>query len=221
MEIEKRRNLPAVGRRIKPSYRGEKGGRSAPERKRGEGVLAASGVLILALVAFFSGAWMAKAISDAHHPETSAIRQSRAMKDPSIPWKIKSGPSRQSRNQEERKEAASPRPSPEGLKTPPEKGASFPENSSPTEEASSTPLPSRPRYTLQIGAYSNAEEARNMVNQLRSKGYQAFQATGTAAAKGEIHRVRVGQFQTLQEARQFALTFEKKEKMKTLISNLP
>ncbi len=214
MEIEKRKNLPTVGRRVKPSYRERKGKISAPERKRGEGVLAATGVLILALVAFFSGAWMAKAISDSYRPETSAIKQSRAMKDPSIPWKIKSEPHRESRNQEERKEATSPRPSPEKSKAPPE-------NISPTEEASSASPSSRPRYTLQIGAYSNAEEARNMVNQLRSKGYQAYEATGTAAAKGEIHRVRVGQFQTLQEARQFALTFEKKEKMKTLISSLP
>jgi len=74
------------------------------------------------------------------------------------------------------------------------------------------------RYTLQVAAFNNSEEARHMVNQLKNKGYTAYQITGSAAAKGTWYRVRVGAFSSLQEARQFALRFEKKEKIKTVIT---
>jgi cell division septation protein DedD len=58
------------------------------------------------------------------------------------------------------------------------------------------------------------------VNELKKKGYEAYQVTGTAAAKGTLHRVRIGHFQTLQEARQFALSFEKRENRKPIIASL-
>jgi cell division septation protein DedD len=89
----------------------------------------------------------------------------------------------------------------------------------PTEEKKAAPPP-KVKFTLQVGAFNNSEEARELVNQLRSKGYPAYQVTGSAAAKGTIYRVRIGQFQSLPEARQFALAFEKKEKVKTVIASL-
>ena len=71
-----------------------------------------------------------------------------------------------------------------------------------------------------MGAFNNPQEAQELVNQLKKKGYEAYQVTGSAAAKGTVHRVRIGNFQNLQEAKQFALTFEKKENLKPIISNL-
>jgi cell division septation protein DedD len=71
-----------------------------------------------------------------------------------------------------------------------------------------------------VGAFNNPQEAQELVNQLKKKGYEAYQVTGSAAAKGTLHRVRIGHFQNLQEARQFALTFEKKENLKPIISSL-
>jgi cell division septation protein DedD len=83
--------------------------------------------------------------------------------------------------------------------------------------ASKAPAPPKVRYTLQIAALNNAEEARELVNKLKGRGYDAYAVTGTAAAKGTLHRVRLGSFPSLQDARQFAVEFEKKEKIKTII----
>jgi len=80
--------------------------------------------------------------------------------------------------------------------------------------------PPKAKFALQVAALSKPEEAQELVNQLRSKGYDAYQVTGSGAAKGTLYRVRIGQFQSLQEARQFALAFEKKEKVKTIIASL-
>lgn len=85
------------------------------------------------------------------------------------------------------------------------------------------PLPKAPaapktKYTLQIAALNSSEEAKELVSKLKAKGYDAYAVTGTAAAKGALHRVRVGSFSSLQEARQFAVDFERKEKIKTIIT---
>ena len=80
--------------------------------------------------------------------------------------------------------------------------------------------PSKAKFTLQVGAFNNHEEAQELVTRLQKKGYTAYQITGRAAARGTLHRVRVGHFQSLQEARQLALEFEKKEKIKTIITSL-
>jgi len=75
------------------------------------------------------------------------------------------------------------------------------------------------KYTLQVAALNSSEEAKELVEKLKSKGYDAYAVTGTAAAKGALHRVRIGAFSSLQEARQFAVDFEKKEKIKTIITS--
>jgi cell division septation protein DedD len=66
---------------------------------------------------------------------------------------------------------------------------------------------------------NSSDEAKELVNKLKSKGYDAYAVTGIAAAKGALHRVRIGSFSSLQEARQFAVDFEKKEKIKTIITS--
>ena len=81
------------------------------------------------------------------------------------------------------------------------------------------PAAAKAKYTLQIAALNSSDEARELVNKLKSRGYDAYAVTGTAAAKGALHRVRVGSFPSLQEARQFAVDFEKKEKVKTIITS--
>jgi cell division septation protein DedD len=78
--------------------------------------------------------------------------------------------------------------------------------------------PSPAKYAIQVAAFNNSKDAQEMVEKLKSKGYAAYPVTGSAAARGTWHRVRIGRFQSLQEARQFALSFEKKEKIKTIIT---
>jgi cell division septation protein DedD len=200
-------------------------------RKGTEWSLVVAGALILALVAFVTGVRMGKGLSDFKHTDASSLRaQAKGQKSPPLAPEVKgmdSQPSREAKiilpevpekGKEKEKDL---RPSPtqekafgEKLSRPAEKAVT-----PPTEETKATPPP-KAKFTLQVGAFNNPEEARELVSQLRSKGYPAYQVTGTAAAKGTLYRVRIGQFQSLPEARQFALAFEKKEKVKTVIASL-
>jgi cell division septation protein DedD len=111
--------------------------------------------------------------------------------------------------------------SPHPLPKPAEVSASaVPSEKNPAPPEEEKPRPPKAKYSLQVAALNNPAEAQDLVNQLKKKGYEAYQVTGTAAAKGTLHRVRIGQFQTLQEARQFALAFEKKENRKPMIASL-
>ncbi len=90
----------------------------------------------------------------------------------------------------------------------------------PPPSATKTTQPPKPKYALQIAALNSAEEARELVQRLKAKGYEAYAVTGSAAAKGSLHRVRIGSFLSLPEAREFAVEFEKKEKIRTIIATL-
>ena len=186
----------------------------------------AAGGVLLALVAFICGVQMGKALSDLRRSEEggSAI-QDRKGEAPPFRFMEKGKETRPLQEARPRpaeggggrKEPPAPR-IPEkapGQKTP----APSRESPPPSSEAGK-PGPSTAKYTLQVGAYSNPREAQELVNLLKKKGYDAYQVTGSAAAKGTLHRVRIGYFQTLQEAKQFALSFEKKEKMKPIIASL-
>ena len=187
----------------------------------------AAGALILALVAFVCGVRMGKSLSDLRwvdeakplihdrKGEAPPFRFLEKGKDPSPARDAKGQPPE---GEGSSKEASSPRPSPKGVS---EKPASPPKASSPAPKDEGKPSPAKPKFTLQVGAYNNSQEAQELVQQLKKKGYDAYITPGTAAAKGVLQRVRVGHFQTLQEARQFALAFEKKENLKPIISSLP
>lgn len=187
----------------------------------------AAGAFLLALAAFVSGVQMGKSLTDLRPPdeeralihdrkgEDPPFRLMEKGKDPPSAREAKSPP----RETEKRsQEPASSRPSPKGVG---DKPGSPPKTSVSPARDEAKPAPPKTRYTLQVGAFSNAQEAQEWVQQLKKKGYDAYIAPGTAAAKGMLHRVRIGQFQTLHEARQFALAFEKKENLKPIISNVP
>lgn len=170
------------------------------------------GVLVLCLVAFFSGVRMGKALSELKPAEKSQAKQVYELPMPpfySEPKKEETA-SKEAKvllpeSPEKKVDKESPPVSPPPKKVP---------------ERKESPAPAKAKYTLQVAAFNNPEEARDLVNQLKKKGYPAYQASGNAAARGALHRVRIGQFPTLQEAKQFAINFEKREKMKTLITGL-
>jgi cell division septation protein DedD len=191
-----------------------------------------AGTFLLALVAFVSGIRVGKAINDLQYsgkssPASKLGKKKEEKKD--APHQAgftrenspanKEAKSLTSEAPDKREEKG--RPTPLAQPTVGEKKLSDPakEIASPAHGAKSAPV--KARFTLQVGAFNNAEEATQLVNQLQSKGYPAYQITGSAAAKGMWYRVRVGHFPTLQDARQFALMFEKKEKIKTVITTVP
>lgn len=214
-------------RRAKESSRGVEPTSPLPAQKSNRKFFyVAAGALVLSLVAFVCGVQMGKALSDLRRVgEAEPLIQDRRGETPPFRFmeKGKDFPSaREARVQpseakESSKETSPSRQSPRGVSDQP--GTSR-KASTPRPKDEAKPPPAKTKFTLQVGAYNNSKEAQELVQQLKKKGYDAYIAPGTAAAKGLLHRVRVGHFQTLQEARQYALTFEKKENLKPIISSL-
>jgi cell division protein FtsN len=196
--------------------------------RRPKWALITIGALVLSLVAFVSGVKMGKALSDLKQGEGSPTR---VLEEPKLPPFYSETKKEDPRSRKEAsrflaeveenkivKEQPAVIPPPRNS---PEKIVRLPEKVIPPPPEKKESLPaSKNKYTLQIAAFNNAEEARELVNQLKKKGYPAYQISGNAPSKGTLHRVRIGQFPSLQEAKQFALNFERKEKIKALITSL-
>lgn len=154
-----------------------------------------AGVLILTIVAFLSGLRLGKSLHQLKSEEiiSSPPKIAKDLEKKEIPFKL---------------EKPKAEKSPEAPPTPPSPPIPGPKPKS---------SPPKAKYTLQVAALNNGEEAKQMVLQLQNKGYAAYQISGSGAAKGTLYRVRIGYFASLQEAKEYALNFEKKEKIKPLI----
>ncbi|MBP1713456.1 MAG: hypothetical protein H6Q42_1659 [Deltaproteobacteria bacterium] len=188
-----------------------------------------AGVVLLLFVTFVSGVRVGKELGrPSPNKEASVFLQEKAGQK--IPFRI-AEPGKKSPREEEGKtaslETAEKAKTKElaenkGKEQPPPPGK---DSGSASKTAAFQPppakaaAPAKAKYTLQIAALNSSEEAKELVGKMKSKGYDAYTVTGTAAAKGALHRVRVGSFPSLQEARQFAVEFEKKEKIKTIITS--
>jgi len=73
------------------------------------------------------------------------------------------------------------------------------------------------RYTLQVISYSDPSEARIFATALRKRGHAAYVTTGVVEDRGTHWRVRIGPFDTRQEAQSYRSTFEREEGMNTFI----
>ncbi len=67
-------------------------------------------------------------------------------------------------------------------------------------------------YTIQVASYKKESEARDLAEELKSKGYAAFVKQGEVPQRGTWHRVRVGKFKTVKEASRFAYNLKNQEK---------
>lgn len=72
-------------------------------------------------------------------------------------------------------------------------------------------------YFVQVAAFRAAGDAKNEAKKLSQKGYKTIIVKAEIPGKGTYHRVRLGPFASLDEAKAFALKFEKKEKVSTYI----
>jgi cell division septation protein DedD len=72
-------------------------------------------------------------------------------------------------------------------------------------------------YTLQVISYRDSQEARIFASALRKRGHAAYVTTGTVEDRGTHWRVRIGPFDTRQEAQLYRSTFEREEGMNTFI----
>ncbi|HCX88933.1 MAG: hypothetical protein COW04_10080 [Deltaproteobacteria bacterium CG12_big_fil_rev_8_21_14_0_65_43_10] len=73
-------------------------------------------------------------------------------------------------------------------------------------------------YTLQVGAFQDKEQARKMANKLEGKGYPVYVVSSNMPMKGMLHRVRVGHFQDIKDAKKLGLTIEMKERLPTYVT---
>lgn len=198
----------------------------SPAGEGGRRVFLIAGAFILALVTFVCGVRLGKSLSDLKRGEDFAAAT--AARDARSPEALEKAP-------EKGKKAALQNPKTEELPpparvetpSPPRAGDAAAEKLPPPAagagpaEATKAPVAPKGKLTLQVAALNNFDEARDLVQRLKAKGYEAYLITGTAAAKGTWYRIRVGHFSSLPEARQFAVAFEKKEKMKTIITSSP
>ena len=73
------------------------------------------------------------------------------------------------------------------------------------------------RYFVQVASFPSAADAKKRKAELEAKGYSVVVVTADIPGKGIYHRVRLGPFSSLDKAKNFALKFEKKEKVSTFI----
>jgi cell division septation protein DedD len=88
-----------------------------------------------------------------------------------------------------------------------------------TVPARTSPAPAghEGRYTLQVISYRDPQEARIFASALRKRGHAAYVTSGTVEDRGIHWRVRIGPFDTRQEAQSYRATFERGEGMNTFI----
>ena len=85
------------------------------------------------------------------------------------------------------------------------------------ENTTSAPAGHEGRYTLQVISYRDANEAQVFASALRKRGHAAYVTTGTVEDRGTHWRVRIGPFESRQQAQDYRTTFEREEGMNTFI----
>ncbi len=85
------------------------------------------------------------------------------------------------------------------------------------DDSRAAPVGHEGRYTLQVISYRDPQEARIFARALRKRGHSAYVTTGDVEGRGTHWRVRIGPFETRQEAQSYRTTFEREEGMNTFI----
>ncbi len=116
----------------------------------------------------------------------------------------------------EPKEAAPEKkaPAPESAETEPEAKPAEADGTGDTEEANAA------RYTLQVASHPNMDSARSHMEKLRKMGLEPHVVAGDIPGKGKFYRVRVGKFQSMDEARSFQSDLTRKNSLSTFVSPL-
>jgi cell division septation protein DedD len=74
-----------------------------------------------------------------------------------------------------------------------------------------------PLFTVNVGSFKDKNLATALTTQLRESGYTALMSQ---SEQNDFFRVRVGAFATIEEARTFASSLQKKEKLPTFVTRL-
>lgn len=81
-----------------------------------------------------------------------------------------------------------------------------------------TPTTMKGKYTVQVGSYTDPNEAHLMQNHWKEKGYPAYLVSADIPDRGRWYRVRLGGFDTREEATQFLEAFKQQEGIEGFIA---
>ncbi len=73
------------------------------------------------------------------------------------------------------------------------------------------------RYSVQIGSYPSAGEAKHVVERWKGKGYPAYLMIADIPDRGRWYRVRIGGFESRDEAARYLKDFSSKEGVEALV----
>lgn len=75
-------------------------------------------------------------------------------------------------------------------------------------------------FTVQIGAFKEIERANRALNELNIKGYQPYILPYVNSLGTNWYLVRIGRFNTREEAREYAISFESTEGMEAIVERI-
>lgn len=77
------------------------------------------------------------------------------------------------------------------------------------------------RYAIQVGAYPEVWRANQAVAHWKDKGYSAYLTTADLGKRGLWHRVRIGGFETKEQAQAYLASFKVNEKVDAVVVENP
>lgn len=73
------------------------------------------------------------------------------------------------------------------------------------------------RWLIQVGSFSQKENANTLRNQLRKQGFSAFIETDESTGQGTLYKLRIGPELDKKKAEEMKLRLEKKNNIKTIL----
>jgi len=93
------------------------------------------------------------------------------------------------------------------------------DNSGPSSEDTKLNHPVS-KYSLQLGSYKVRSQAEELEKELKSKGYNAYILEANIPEKGIWYRVKIGDYDDLEEVRQTAVDLQKKEGKSAIVTSV-
>lgn len=78
-----------------------------------------------------------------------------------------------------------------------------------------TKTPQKIKYTVQVGAFTEAAEAEVLKTKLDKKGYKAYVTQSETKRNKKLYKVRIGEFSTKKEAELLSIKIRKTEGLQT------
>jgi cell division septation protein DedD len=74
------------------------------------------------------------------------------------------------------------------------------------------------KYTVQVGAFKNPEEADALKTKMSKKGYKAFVTASKTKKQDILHKVMVGEYKTRKEAEVLSIKLKNSEGLRTFVT---